>query len=156
MLTSQIHLAIRFSDVMYRVGDVVSYHNEVVNQYGAVWFGKFGGPISLPRIEYINKQIFQNIPTFIYLFKRNRKTISLYKASIFLVSKVFPKEDKILIPSYYTEKNLLKVMKVWVKIGRIELAELADLNKWKALSSKSTLDKTLALSSSGYFLIHKT
>ncbi len=51
METTPLHLVIRFSDTMFSVGDVISLHNEVVDQHGAVWFGKLGGTLSQSRIE---------------------------------------------------------------------------------------------------------
>jgi hypothetical protein len=67
MNTQPLHLVIRFSDTMFDVGDVIAKHTEVVNKHGAVWFGKLGGTLSLSRIEWLNKQIAQKIPTHLYL-----------------------------------------------------------------------------------------
>jgi hypothetical protein len=82
METSPLHLVIRFSDTMFDVGDVVALHNEVVDQHGAVWFGKLGGTLSQSRIEWLNKQIEQKILTFLYLVKGNRRKSTPYKAEI--------------------------------------------------------------------------
>ena len=117
MLTTPLHLVIRFSDTMFEVGDVVSLHNEVVDKHGAVWFGKLDGTLSLARIEMLNKQVEKKTPTFLYLVKGNRKKSTPYQARILAVSRDFPKKEKALIPAYYAEKKLLKFMNAWVKVG---------------------------------------
>ncbi|MCL4270999.1 MAG: hypothetical protein KJZ72_15700 [Anaerolineales bacterium] len=156
MNSSSLHLVIRFSDTMFDVGDVVSNHNEVVKKHKAVWFGKLGGTLSLSRIELLNKQIAQKIPTFVYLVKGNRKKSTPYKAQIFTVTRDFPKTEKDLIPSYYAEKKLLKFMTVWIKVGHIEKIEMDDLKNYKTINSIFPLQESLSRSSSGYFLVHES
>lgn len=141
---------------MFAVGDVVSNHNEVVKKHNAVWFGKLGGTLSLSRIELLNKQISQNIPTFVYLVKGNRKKSTPYKAQILTISRDFPKKEKDLIPPYYSEKKLIKYMSVWIKIGYIEKVEITDLKNFKTINSIYPLEETLSRSSSGYFLVHES
>jgi len=51
MENTPLHLVIRFSDTMFEVDDEISLHNQVVDEHGAVWFGKLGGTLSLSRIE---------------------------------------------------------------------------------------------------------
>jgi hypothetical protein len=156
MNSNPLHLVIRFSDTMFDVGDVVSIHNEVVKKHKAVWFGKLGGTLSLSRIELLNKQIAQKIPTFVYLVKGNRKKSTPYKAQILDITRDFPKKEKDLIPLYYAEKKLLKFMSVWIKIGDIEKVEMEDLKNYKTINSIFPLEETLSRSSSGYFLIHES
>jgi hypothetical protein len=156
METSPLHLVIRFSDTMFDVGDVVSLHNQVVDQHGAVWFGKLGGTLSLSRIEWLNKQVEQKIPTFLYLVKGNRRKSTPYKARILVVSRDIPKTEKALIPPYYAEKKLLKYMNAWVKIGRITQVEMSTLKNLKTINSIFPIEETLVRSSSGYFLVHES
>jgi len=156
MINIPLHLVIRFSDTMFDVGDVISIHNEVVDQQGAVWFGKLGGTLSLSRIDLLNKQIEKKVPTFIYLVKGNRKKSTPYKANMIAVTRDFPKKEKALIPSYYSEKKLLKYMSVWFKIGHIEQVEMSDLKNLKTINSIFPIEETLARSSSGYFLVHES
>jgi len=151
-----LHLVVRFSDTMFNVGDVVSIHNEVVRKHKAVWFGKMGGTISLSRIESLNKQIAQKTPTFIYLIKGNRKKSTPYKAQILMITRDFPKKENDLVPSYYTEKELLRYMTVWIKIGHIEKIEMDKLKNYKTINSIFPLQETLSKSSSGYFLVHES
>lgn len=141
---------------MFSVGDVVSLHNEIADQNGAVWFGKLGGTLALARIDMLNKQIEQKIPTYLYLVKGNRKKSTPYKANIFIVTRDFPKKDKSIIPPYYAQKKLLKYMTVWFKIGHIEQVEMTDLKNLKTINSIFPIEETLVRSSSGYFLVHES
>jgi hypothetical protein len=156
MQTTPLHLVIRFSDTMFSVGDVVSLHNDVVDQHGAVWFGKLGGTLSQSRIDMLNKQIEQKIPTLLYLVKGNRRKSTPYKAEILAVSRDFPKKEKTLIPAYYGKKKLLKFMNAWVKVGHIEQVEMVDLKNLKTINSIFPIEETLVRSSSGYFLVHES
>jgi hypothetical protein len=140
---------------MFGVGDVVSKHNEIVASHGAVWFGKLGQTLSQNRIEMLNHQIEKKIPTFLYLVKGNRRKSTAYRASLLLVSREIP-ENKALIPAYYAEKDLIQYMKAWMKIGQIESIELSEMDKLKAINSVFPIAETLALSSSGYFLVHES
>ena len=155
MNKSPLHLVVRFSDTMFGVGDVVAEHNELVNQYGAVWFGKLGSPLSQVRVDLLNKQIDQKVPTFLYLVKGNRKKSTAYCANLMFVTRDFPK-DKALIPIYYKKKKLIDFMKVWMKIGKIELIEMDAMIKLKAINSIYPIAETLVKSSSGYFLVHES
>lgn len=156
MEISPLHLVIRFSDTMFGVGDVVALHNQVVDQHGAVWFGKLGGTLSQSRIEWLNKQIEQKVPTFLYLVKGNRRKSTPYKAEILAVSRDFPKKEKALIPPYYVQKKLIKFMNAWVKVGHIEQVEMSDLKNLKTINSIFPIEETLVRSSSGYFLVHES
>lgn len=156
MQTTPLHLVIRFSDTMFSVGDVVALHNDVVDHHGAVWFGKLGGTLSQSRIDMLNKQIEQKIPTLLYLVKGNRRKSTPYKAEILAVSRDFPKKEKDLIPPYYGAKKLLKFMNAWVKVGHIEQVEMADLKNLKTINSIFPIEETLVRSSSGYFLVHES
>ena len=140
---------------MFGVGNVVAEHNNLVKEHGAVWFGKLGSPLSVMRVNWLNKQIEQNIPTFLYLVKGNRKKSTAYRAKLLFVSRDFPK-DKSLIPVYYKEKKLTGFMKVWMRIGEIEPIEMSEMSSLKAISSINPIAETLSKSSSGYFLVHES
>ncbi|QRN82043.1 hypothetical protein JR338_06200 [Chloroflexota bacterium] len=148
------HLIVRFADSLFDVGDVVALHNEVVEKKGSVWFGKMGQTISQIRIDKLTQQIAENIPTYLYLVKGNRKKSTAYQAPLLSISRELP-TDQALIPPYYTEKDILQFMKVFMKIGKITKIEMKDLNKLQAVSSVYPMSDTLARSSSGYFLVHE-
>ena len=149
-----VHLVVRFSDSMFDVGDVIARHNEVVAQHGAVWFGKMGSTLAVRRIDLLNQQIQAGVPTFLYLVKGNRHVPTAYKAPLLTVAKTLPAKEKPLVPSYYTEKKLVRHMNAWMKIKRIKPIDLEELDTLQAVSSVLPLSETLVRSSSGYFLVH--
>jgi hypothetical protein len=153
--SSPLHLVVRFSDTMFSVGDVVAEHNDLVDKHGAVWFGKMGTPVFPARINLLNKQLEQGIPTFLYLVKGNRKKSTAYCANLLFVTRDLPKE-KALIPAYYKKKKLIEFMKVWMKIGKIEQIGMDDMSKLKTINSIYPIAETLVKSSSGYFLVHES
>ena len=67
------HLLIRFSDRLLESRRTIDEHQEVIEKEGAVWFGKMGQPISQNAIDKLNKQVTENIPTYIYLVRGNRR-----------------------------------------------------------------------------------
>lgn len=149
-----LHLIVRFADSLFDVGDVVAHHNKVVEKQGSVWFGKMGQAISQLRIDKLNQQIQQGIPTYLYLVKGNRKKSTPYQSLLLSISREMPK-DQDLIPPYYVEKEILQFMKTFMKTGKISKIEMADLQSLKAISSVNPISDTLARSSSGYFLVHE-
>lgn len=149
------HLVVRFSDTMFGVGDVVALHNSVVSKQGAVWFGKLGQTLSQSRVDILNAQIKKGIPTILYLVKGNRRQSTAYRARLSLVSKEVPKETR-LVPEYYTEKELLRFMTAWMKIGQIEPIDMSEMDTLKAINSVFPIAETLVRSSSGYFLVKES
>lgn len=155
MTDKPLHLVVRFSDTMFHVGDVVGLHNNVVDEHGAVWFGKLGQTISQKRVDLLNKQIEKQILTHLYLVKGNRKKSTVYKATLYAILKKQPEEEA-LIPSYYEEKGLVEFMKVWMRIGKIELIDFSQMSILRAINSINPIKETLGLSSSGYFLVQES
>lgn len=148
------HLVIRFSDAMFEVGNVVSRHNSIIDQFGSVWFGKMGQTISQKRIDIINNQIENDIDSYLYLVKGNRRKSTAYKTRIIKISKD-PPGDKTLLPDYYSDIGIQKYMKVFIQISKIIEIDLADMEELKAISSIYSIAETLYRSSSGYFLVHE-
>ncbi len=148
------HLVVRFSDTLFGIGDVVSRHNEIVDKYGSVYFGKMGQPISQLKVDQFNKQIEKKIPTSLYLVKGNRRKSTAYHAPLLFITRAMPKED-FLIPSYYSEKEILQFMKVFMKVGRIEGFDMEDMSSLQTISSLYPITETLVLSSTGHFFVQK-
>ena len=154
MANKIIHLVVRFSDTMFGVGNVVKHHNKAVETNGAVWFGKMGQTIAQTRVDALNKQVEQGLPTYLYLVKGNRKKSTAYRAPLLSVTKQKP-DDATLMPAYYAEKEMLKYMKAWIKIGEIIPIDMKDMDHLRAISSVYPISETLAKSSSGYFLVRE-
>jgi hypothetical protein len=150
------HLAVRFLDNLFSVGNVVEKHNEVVSKLGYVWFGKLGQTISQNRIDMLNAQIAKSIPTYAYLVKGNRKKSTFYRAKLLGISKELNKDEKKFIPPYYSEAKLQKYITTWMRISEIEPIEASTISRLKAMNSVFQLEETLVRSSSGYFLVYES
>ena len=148
-----IHLLVRFSDSLLKDRDTIEQHNRVVEQQGAVWFGKMGSPVSQHHIDRLNEQSQAGTPTFVYLVKGNRRKSTAYRANLVLATRDFPEDEQALIPPYYTELQIPQYVKFWVKLGMITPISLEDLGKMKVASSVLSLAETLAKSSTGHFFI---
>lgn len=147
------HLLIRFSDRLLENKGTIEEHQKVIDEAGAVWFGKMGQPISQNAIDKLNKQVEEGIPTFIYLVKGNRRKPNAYISNLVLASKTIPEEEKDLIPPYYKELEILRFIKFWVKVTNLHEIDLKDLTKMGVASSVYPLLETLVKSSSGHFYI---
>lgn len=150
------HLLIRFSDNLFGVGDAIARHQEVLQQHGSVWFGKLGTPIGKKALQTANEQIELNISSFLYLVKGNRKRSVFYQARMLALSAEFPKQERIQIPPYYFEKDLITQMKSWVKITDIRLMEPAEVKRIRVKSSVLRIEETLFRSSAGlFYVVHR-
>ncbi|MHA1278606.1 MAG: hypothetical protein ACTSQ8_15540 [Candidatus Helarchaeota archaeon] len=98
------HIVVRFSDSLFDVGNVVERHNEIVEEHGAVYFGKMGQPISQLKADKLNEQIDKKIPTYLYLVKGNRRKSTTYRAPLLFITRELPEDDS-LFPPYYIEKK---------------------------------------------------
>ncbi len=147
------HLLIRFSDSLLENKSTIGEHQKVIDQAEAVWFGKMGQPISQNAIDTLNKQVEENIPTFIYLVKGNRKKPDFYISDLMLAAKAIPDDEKDLVPPYYQELGILRYIKFWGKINNLREIELEDLGNMGVVSSVYPLMETLVKSSSGHFYI---
>lgn len=125
----------------------------MIEQNGAVLFGKMGQPISQNAIDKLNQQVENNIPTFIYLVKGNRRKPSAFIADLIIASKSVPQQEGNLIPSYYQELGIIKFIKFCAKVKNLRQIEYKELNKMKVASSVYPLHETLRKSSSGHFYI---
>jgi hypothetical protein len=150
-----VHLLLRFSDMLLKEGDTIREHNKLVQSDGAVWFGKMGATVSDTSISSLNQQIEDNIPTYVYLVKGNRKKPSSFRAELIIASKELPKNEFLLVPSYYKNLNILEFIHFWVKIKEIIPQQFADLEKMRVVSSVFPLPETLVRSSCGHFLIRE-
>ena len=130
-------------------------NNKVIASEGAVWFGKMGSPVSQTRIDRLNKQVQEDIPTFVYLVKGNRRKSTAFRGSLLLASKTLPEGDECLVPPYYADLDIPRYVKFWVKLTEIVPIDSTDLNKMRVASSVLPLGETLAKSSSGHFIIRE-
>src|SRR5438552_1208957 len=97
-----IHVLMRYSDKLHHVDDTIEEHLAVIRQYGSVWLGKLGKPLGFPKIDRINKQCRQNIPSFLYLVQRaghgGSARVSAYRGSVLEMSRELPETERYLVP----------------------------------------------------------
>mgnify|MGYP001184702573 CR=1 FL=1 len=149
------HLLIRFSNRLLEERETIEEHQKVIEKEGAVWFGKMGQPISQNAIDKLNKQVEDNIPTFIYLVKGNRRQPTAFISDLIIASKTIPEDEKNLIPSYYQELEIIRFIKFWAKIKNVHQIDNSELNKISVASSVYPLQETLYKSSSGHFYVQE-
>jgi len=103
-VNSEIHLALRFDAEWWPNPSLkvntVQTHQDVINQHGDAWWGKFGKGISDSRFKQIKNQIDQGIPTYAYLFE-NSPFDAAFVAQIKDIAKDYFDTKSDLIPSYY-------------------------------------------------------
>lgn len=148
-----VHLLVRFSDNLFDVGNAIAKHQEVIQKGRSVWFGKLGTPISHKAIDTIKLQIENNVSSYLYLVKGNRRKSTFYKAKIITLTDKFPKNEKDAIPPYYFEKKIARQMKSWIKITDIQTLESSEVKLLKVKSSVLNLEETLFRSSAGLFYV---
>jgi len=145
------HLLIRFSDRLLENRETIEEHQKVIEREGAVWFGKMGQPVAQHAIDKLNKQVEDNISTFIYLVKGNRRKPNAYVSNLVLASKTILEAEMGLIPPYYKELEIIQFIKFWAKVTNLQKIDLKDLTKMRVASSVYPLLETLVKSSSGHF-----
>jgi len=103
-VNSEIHLALRFDAEWWPNPSLkvntVQTHQDVINQHGDAWWGKFGKGISDSRFKQIKNQIDQGIPTYAYLFE-NSPFDGAFVAQINDIANDYFDTKSELIPSYY-------------------------------------------------------
>lgn len=153
---NNVHLLLRFSDMLLKEGDTILEHNKIVESNGFVWFGKMGTPVASKSIAILNQQVEKGIPTYVYLIKGNRKKPLAFLAELIIAARELPKREIIFTPSYYKDLELIKYMHFWVKMKQIIPIEFSRLERMRAISSVYPLPETLIKSSCGHFLIRES
>ena len=136
-------IALRFADNFAPVGGTIAAHNEIIDKYGYVWYGKLGSAVSQKVIDEIMKNDNPKI-LLIHSGKTGR-----YWAYIESVQHDIP--EKKTIPEYY--KNTAGVFKTWFKVVKIINAPSNVLSICKVASSKRPLAEVSKSSMSPYFII---
>ena len=150
---SPIHLLLRFSDSLLKEGDTIEEHNQVIQRQGVVWFGKMGSTVSQSHIDILNEQVGENIPTYVYLVKGNRRKSTVYRARLAFASKTLPKGESQRVPAYYSSLDISKYVNFWVKLTEIIPIDFGELKRLRVGSSVLPIQETLTKSSSGHFFL---
>ena len=121
-------IALRFADNYAPKEGTIKLHQEIINNNGYVWFGKFGNTLSQKNIDLLMSQ-------------PDRKFL--------LIKSGFP--DRSNIPEYY--RNNTDKIKCWFKIRKIERTENNVMSKFIISSSKMPLSEASKHSLNPYFVI---
>ncbi len=136
-------IALRFGENIAPECGTIEAHNRLIGQYGEVWYGKFGTPLS----EKVITDILKNESPRILLIHSG--TANRYWAYINKISKETPDLKK--VPKYYHhEKGRVKT---WFCVYRFEDAEKNIMSKCKVASSGALLSNASRHSMSPYFII---
>lgn len=118
-------IALRFSDNYAPEEGTIKLHNDIINKYGYVYYGKFGNPI---LESYCNEVLSENNPR-ILLIKSG--FAERYWAYIDDITRTIEEPEK--VPEYYRNKS--DSVRCWFKIKKIEPADKNVMSKCTIIST---------------------
>lgn len=136
-------IALRFSDNYAPKEGMIYLHQQLIDKYGFVWYGKFGNKVAK---DFIKKLLDTGEPK-ILLIKSGG--IERYWMHFIAQQDEKPEADK--IPEYY--RNNCDDIKCWFKVIKFEKAEKDVLSKCFVLSSGDCLSNASKHSMNPYFKI---
>src|SRR5262249_10355761 len=125
----------------------------VVERYGAVWFGKIGQPVGQATAELMRKGASAGSTSYLFLVQRRAPRPDVFRAPILDVSFDLASDEARLIPTYYGEVGLTRLMRSWIKIGPIDELPSDTLDTLTVVSSGRVLRDALRRSMAGSFLV---
>jgi len=136
-------IALRFGETFSPPCGTIQAHQEVIEKYGYVWYGKLGNRIS----NKVAESILSNADPKILLIRSGR--LERYWAHVVDITYSTPLDEA--IPQYY--RNTAREFKCWFKVARVEKAEKDVMAKCIVPSSGSSLSEASKYSMSPYFII---
>ena len=136
-------VALRFSETFAPECGTIAAHQKVINEYGYVWYGKLGLPLSEKYVEEMRKEDDLRI-LLIQSSKQNR-----YWAKVACMQKETPPLET--IPEYYRANA--KDFHYWFKILSFQKAENNVQARCIVLSSNEPLSNVSRGSINPYFKI---
>ena len=136
-------IALRFGETFSPPCGTIHAHQEVIEKYGYVWYGKLGNRIS----NKVAETILANENPRVLLIRSGR--FERYWAYINDISYNVPLDEA--MPQYY--KNTTREFKCWFKVVRIEKADNNIMSQCIVPSSNSSLSEASKYSMSPYFII---
>ena len=129
-------LSLRFGENFAPDCGTIIAHQEILDSFGSVWFGKFGNPVSKTLIE----KLFKESDPRLLLIKSG--TADRYWAHIDKAQRDTP--DMKQIPEYY--RHMADKVKCWFRITKIEKAPDDVMSKCFIVSSGSQLSNMSKIS----------
>lgn len=136
-------ISLRFSEKFAPECGTIAAHQEVIDEYGFVWYGKLGSTISDSKIS----EIMQNENPKILLIHSGK--YERYWANVVEISKIPPALEE--IPQYYRDKA--QQFKAWFKVVSFEPAPKNVMSQCYVVSSGTPLNAVSKYSMSPYFFI---
>lgn len=136
-------IALRFSDNYAPKEGMIKLHQDVIDKFGYVWYGKFGNKISK---EIIEEQLKTSDPKILLIKSGSVERYWLHFQSHQVET---PELDK--IPEYY--RKSCQDIKCWFKVTNFEKAEKNVLSKCYILSSGDCLSNASRHCLNPYFKI---
>ena len=137
-------IALRFADNYAPKEGTIKLYQEIINNNGYVWYGKFGNTLSQKNIDLLMSQ-----PDRKFLLIKSGFP-DRYWAYFDEIVKDKPKDIN-NIPEYY--RNNTDKIKCWFKIRKIERTENNVMSKFIISSSKMPLSEASKHSLNPYFVI---
>lgn len=150
-LARPIHVLMRFSDQLGSIGDTIAAHTQVIEKYGAVWFGKIGQTIGNKRLSQLNLQCERGIPTYLYLAQRGQ----FYRGKMIQIVQEVPSGQRRLLPTYYSQTGILKYMHLWAKISSLEKVRANDMGTLLSVRSGMGVPETLSTGMAPLFFVRQ-
>ena len=148
------HLLIRYSDKIGYIESTIESHNNISTKHGNVWFGKLGKTLAYDRIEKINNQILDKVPSALFLIQKQSGVHKLYIGKINKIQKLAPPQSEMnKIPRYYETNNLLAHIKLWVNTSTMHEVPMEILREFKVASSGSLAAESLHKSMAPMFAL---
>lgn len=136
-------IALRFSNSFAPECGTILAHQELIDQYGYVWYGKLGSRVSLSIAETIMKN---DAPRILLI---HSGAAQRYWAAIDKIAYDTPVLDE--IPAYYRERAA--EFKTWFRVRSFTLAPKDVLSHCFVSSSGTPLSRASRHSMSPYFII---
>jgi hypothetical protein len=147
-----VHILMKYSDRLGFVSDTVKAHQDVIKTAGYVWFGKIGRRLGREPFKAINRQCAEGIPTYLFLVQKAPGGYSLARGVIKEIATSPPAK---CYPEYYSEHKLHTVMRVWVKLVKLEKIKdaNAELQRLYRLGSSDQIMNALTFSMNPMFAV---
>lgn len=136
-------IALRFGEHFAPNEGTIAAHQELIDKYGFVWYGKMGSAVS----DKVIAEIMKNDIAKVLLIRSGR--VERYWAVITDIQHSVP-ENK-YIPEYY--RDIAGTFKTWFKVSEFVQAEKDVLGHCFVSSSGAPLNEVSKHSMSPYFII---
>ena len=136
-------LALRFTDHVAPKDGTIAEHIKIIQQYGFVWYGKFGTRISE---KTKNEILAEDDKRVLLIHSGTSKRYWLYIDDI-----TYEPPDESFVPEYY--RNITKSITTWFRVIRIEKADKNIMTKCTVSSSGCPLSSASRQSMSPFFII---